>query len=145
VYRSSYKNALRLTASETNLSYRLSDANRWANLPFVKGVEVKLSNRHPFQDECNQLKGIYPPDFVFVGWHVSCLCSASAVQISDEEFDRHQEAILNGEPLPETKKIADIPDRAKQWFKENAERINGWKSTPYFLKLNPEYVGKLLK
>jgi ABC-type proline/glycine betaine transport system substrate-binding protein len=67
------------------------------------------------------------------------------VQISDEEFDRHQEAILNGEPLPETKKIADIPDRAKQWFKENAERINGWKSTPYFLKLNPEYVGKLLK
>ena len=144
-YRSSYRNSLRLTINETNLSYRLADAQRWKSLPFVKAIEVKLSNSHPFEDECNQLKGVYPPDFKFVGWHVHCLCRASAVQISDEEYDKYEDAILSGQPLPTTSKVDAIPDMAKEWLSNNKDKINGWKNTPYFSKYNPDYIGKLLK
>ncbi|MGC9352973.1 MAG: hypothetical protein ACP5D9_03985, partial [Mariniphaga sp.] len=44
VYRSAYKNALRLTASEVNFAYRSADFERWGKLDFVKGIEVKRSN-----------------------------------------------------------------------------------------------------
>ena len=52
VYRSSYKNALRLTKNEINMSYRMSDYTRRQNLPFVVGVEVHLSASHPRLDMC---------------------------------------------------------------------------------------------
>lgn len=52
VYRSSYKNALRLTRTETNMAYRNADYERWLNMPFVLGIEIKLSNSHPKYDIC---------------------------------------------------------------------------------------------
>ena len=35
VYRSSYRNALRLTATENNMAYRTADHLRWQQQPFV--------------------------------------------------------------------------------------------------------------
>ena len=56
-YRSSYKNAMRLTRTETNMAYRAADCDRWSRIPFVVGMEVKRSN-HPFGCEvCEALKG----------------------------------------------------------------------------------------
>jgi len=52
VYRSSYKNALRLSANETNLAYRLSDFTRRQQMPFVTGIEVHLSASHEIMDMC---------------------------------------------------------------------------------------------
>lgn len=80
VYRSSYKNAMRLTRSEINMAYRESERLRWANLDFVVGFEIRLSNNHtttdpktgkkvPFVDICDTLAGRYPKSFVFKGWH----------------------------------------------------------------------------
>ena len=76
VYRSSYRNAQRLARSETNIAYRSADYERWAQLDFVVGVEIKLSNNHPEPDICDQLKGIYPKDFKWTGWHPHCRCHA---------------------------------------------------------------------
>lgn len=74
VYRSSYKNARRLAATETNIAYMTADYERWQQLDFVVGIEIKLSNNHtlngvPFTDICDDLKGRYPKDFKFTGWH----------------------------------------------------------------------------
>lgn len=65
VYRSSYKNAHRLAATETNIAYRTSDYTRWQQLDFVVGIEIRLSNNHTlngraFTDICDELAGRYP-------------------------------------------------------------------------------------
>lgn len=84
VYRSSYKNARRMVATETNMAYRFSDYQRWQDEPQVVGIEIKLSNNHtlngvPFTDICDELKGKYPKDFVFTGWHPLCYDKDSEV------------------------------------------------------------------
>jgi len=83
IYRSSFKNALRLTGTEINMAYRTADYYRWLQLDFVVGVEIKLSNNHtikdpktgksiPFYDMCDELQGKYPKTFKFTGWHPNC-------------------------------------------------------------------------
>jgi hypothetical protein len=82
VYRSSYKNALRLTRTEINMAYRASDHYRWQNDPSVVGFEVRLSNRHVVRDICDDLKGKYPKDFLFRGWHPNCYSDDTEVLTS---------------------------------------------------------------
>lgn len=146
-YRSSFLNARRLTATETNLSYRLADAKRWASLPFIIGIEVKTSNNHAHFDECDFLAGKYPADYVFTGNHPLCRCYAVSIQLSDEDYNKYEDALLRGEKfvVPESKKITEIPARAAQWWQDNAERVNGWANTPYIVKYNKKYLGNLLQ
>ena len=91
VYRSSYKNARRLAATETNIAYMTADYERWQQLDFVVGIEIKLSNNHtlngmPFTDICDKLKGRYPKDFKFTGWHPHCRCRAVTILKTDDEI-----------------------------------------------------------
>ena len=84
VYRSSRKNALRLTATEINMAYRYADNERWKNEPFVIGFRIQLSGNHtlngePFVDMCDDLVGDYPKTFRWVGWHPRCYSSDSEV------------------------------------------------------------------
>ena len=89
VYRSSYKNARRLAATESNIAYRTADYERWQELDFVVGIEICLSNNHtllgsdgvphPFTDICDELAGRYPKDFKFTGWHPHCRCHAVSI------------------------------------------------------------------
>ena len=46
VYRSSYMNARRLAATETNIAYRTADHLRWQKMDFVVGIEIVLSDNH---------------------------------------------------------------------------------------------------
>ncbi len=148
VYKSAYKNAMRLTRTEINMAYRESDHLRWNQMDFVVGYEVKLSNNHPATDICDSLKGKYPKDFKFVGWHPQCLCHAVPIMLSDEEFDDYIDSILEGEeyqPKKSKKVITDVPDNFKKWLKDNNKRMEGWKSTPYFIRDNKKFVNKVLK
>ncbi len=106
VYRSSFKNARRVAVTETNMSYRLSDHERWQKLGFVIGIEVKTSNNHDDVDECDALAGRYPADYVFTGNHPLCKCYAVAIQLSKEDYEKYEDAILAGENyvVPESKK-----------------------------------------
>jgi hypothetical protein len=141
VYRSSYKNAARLTRTETNMSYRTADFERWQTMPFVKGIQVQLSNAHPKYDICDPLAGQYPKDFKFVGWHAQCLCFATPVMMSDEEFEKVEDAILAGDPVPAPQSsVSDVPEGFKSYMAENAEKIAGWKNEPYFIRDNRKYV-----
>lgn len=141
VYRSSHKNAMRLARTETNMSYRTADHDRWQSLPFVTGIEVRLSNAHPKYDICDRLKGKYPKDFLFRGWHPQCLCNAVAVMASDKDFEAMEDAILAGEDIPmANNQVEDVPDSFKGWLTDNIDRVNGWKNKPYFMRDNSDYV-----
>jgi hypothetical protein len=140
VYRSSYQNALRLTATETNMAYRTADWERWQTLPFVKGIEIHLSKNHPEFDICDALKGNYPKTFLFRGWHPRCLCYQTAIQISDVEYDKLEDAILAGTARPTASMIKAPPSNFTKYLTKNRDRIEGWKSTPYWMKDNPQFT-----
>lgn len=153
VYRSSYKNARRLTATETNMAYRSADYERNQQLDFVLGIEVHLSNNHtclnekgepePFFDICDELQGRYPADFKFTGWHPLCRCYTTTILPSQEEMvayiasmdeNGHSDYQFSG-------RVTDMPPQFKEWVANNAERIEaaeGRGKLPYFLRDNPD-------
>lgn len=90
------------SATETNIAYRTSDHLRWQQMDFVVGIEIKLSNNHTVNgmlltDICDTLKGRYPKDFKFVGWHPHCRCHVVTVLKTEKEMMRDTQRILNGE------------------------------------------------
>jgi hypothetical protein len=156
VYRSSYKNARRLAATETNIAYRTSDHERWKDLDFIVGIEISLSNNHtclnskgkpePFFDICDELQGKYPKEFKFTGWHPHCRCIATPILKTKEERDADDERIKRGEepiePNESENAVKELPDQFKTWMEDNAERIENAKSTPYFLADNEVLISK---
>lgn len=150
VYRSSYKNAMRLARTETNMAYRSADQERWRQLDFVIGYRVVLSDNHPEPDICNDLsarrgekgsRGVYPKDFVFKGWHPQCRCYVVPILADEKEFDKIQEAILNDEPIPESKSVIREPNKYFQdWWMKNKKRVSEAQSLPYWVKDNPKYA-----
>lgn len=157
VYRSSYKNARRLAATETNIAYRASDYERYQQLDFVVGIRIELSNNHtlngvPLYDICDELsaplgsnategRGCYPKDFKFTGWHPLCRCTTFTILKTPEEMAVDNARIIAGKPLTESKyKISNVPDEFNEWIAANRERAKGWASMPYFVRDNPQYV-----
>lgn len=138
VYRSSYKNAYRLARTEVNIAYRSADVSSYKALPFVIGYEVLLSNAHPEPDICDDLRGKYPKTFVFVGWHPNCLCFVIPILATDEEFEKFEDALASGKSYTPKGQIVNAP-QVKRWWRRNAERAEGWASTPYFIRDNPKY------
>jgi hypothetical protein len=140
VYRSSYKNALRMTATENNIAYRTADHNRWQVLPFVIGIEIHISNNHPTEDICDLFDGKrFPKDFKFTGWHPWCRCYAVSVLASQEEMDAYTTAIMNGEDVSHWKftgQVEKMPKEFNKWMKDNQQRIASAKNMPYFIKDN---------
>ena len=139
VYRSSYKNALRLTATENNIAYRTCDHKRWNALPFVIGQEIKTSNNHPTDDICDTLAGKYPIEFKFTGWHPFCRCYAVSILASEKELDDYCSKLEQGTNVSEyqfTGKQTQMPEAFTTWMKDNEQRIANAKSLPYFIKDN---------
>lgn len=148
VYRSSYKNARRLAATEGNIAYRTADHERWLNSDFVVGYEIHLSNNHTclndqgkavrFHCMCDDLQGKYPKQFKFTGWHPHCRCFATPILKTEEEMARDTERILEGkEPLPQSEnEVKTMPKVFETWMERNQERIANAKSLPYFIKDN---------
>lgn len=145
VYRSSYKNALRLAATETNIAYRDADYLRHQQLDFVVGIEIHLSNNHtclnskgvpePFFDICDELKGKYPKDFHFNGWHPNCRCYVTTIIKTREEVLRDLDGVDRGS----VNAVKDMPREYEEWLERNADRIRGAEergTLPYFLKNN---------
>lgn len=151
VYRSAYKNAMRLTRSEINMSYRESDWLRWQSLDFIVGFEVRRSNKEPKCKckLCERLVGRYPKTFKFKGWHPQCLCHAIPIIQDADSYKKQEEADLRSAlyGTPKTKvqasnTVIDFPDEFKAWASENADAQSGWRNTPYFVRDN--FKGGLL-
>ena len=154
VYRSSYKNALRIAATETNMAYRTADYLRGQQLDFVVGIQVKLSGNHtlngrPFVDICDELAGMYPKDFKFVGWHPSCRCYSVKVLKTMDEFLADERKLLNGEALTaeSANTVRDMPPQFRQWVLDNRDRIAKARAKGtelYFIRDNKAYVDEIL-
>lgn len=141
VYRSSCRNAMRLTRTEINMAYRTADNKRWEQMDFVVGFEVRRSERSYPCKLCEALAGKYPKDFVFVGWHPHCRCYVIPIIKTDAEFwswDGRGEA-----PTDSINTISDVPQAFKSWVDENKHRAKGWSSMPYFIRDNPTFVPSL--
>jgi hypothetical protein len=133
--------SIRLARSEINMAYRTSENERWKQMDFVVGYEIKLSsshhNRMPHGDICDTLAGKYPKDFRWTGWHPNDLCYKVPILKTEEEFwewDGRSEVSTTS-----VNEVKDVPDAFKKWILDNQERINDAEkrnSLPYFLRDN---------
>ncbi len=138
VYRSSVRNAQRLARTEINISYRNADHERWQQMDFVVGYEVKRSTNHSFYcPMCDGMAGKYPKDFKFSGWHPSCRCFVIPILMTDDEFwswDGRGEA-----PKGSVNEVKDMPKGFKHWEANNLDKISKLEkrgALPYFLRDN---------
>ena len=143
VYRSSYKNAMRLTRTETNAAYRLADQDRWQRMDFVVGMRVHKSNNHPTEDICDVLAGDYPKTFKFSAWHPQCRCYVTSILCTKEEMMQMQRDILAGKStngFRSVNEVRTVPKAFTDWVDANGDRIMRAKALPYFLKDNGKIV-----
>lgn len=143
-YRSSYKNALRLTANETNFSYEGSQREKRKQQDFIVGVEIKVSpNHNPADDKggipCIDLQGKYPKDFEWTyKWHVNCRCLSLNIIKTRSELDSDTEKILRGEEpnTPSKREVKRNPVSYRNWVKDNESMWENWKQPPRFVQVN---------
>ena len=144
VYRSSYKNALRLTRNENNRAYESAQKEKREQQEFVVGVRIAVSPAHnPANDKggvsCLALQGNYPKDFDFTyKHHVNCICTSFDILKTREELDQDVQQILQGK-TPNTKsanEVNKIPDSFTNYFKENEKKFENWATKPMVLTLN---------
>lgn len=153
VYRSSAKNAERLARTEVNMAYREAEYLRWQQLDFVVGFRVMLSNNHtttdskgkkvPLTDICDELAGDYPKTFKFLGWHPQCRCVVVPIMSDYDEYNDDRanrlKAIVRGKTyksLPSRRTVRDVPAAFRSHIEAIAERAEGWKSMPYYIRDN---------
>lgn len=137
--------SIRLARSEINMAYRTAENERWKQMDFVVGYEIKTSTSHfhrmPKGDICDDLAGKYPKDFAWTGWHPNCLCYKIPILKTEEEFwewDGRSEVSTSS-----VNEVKDVPDAFRQWIENNADRIESAKSLPYFMRDNEKYIKHL--
>jgi len=140
VYKSAKKNAFRLVRSEINSAYRNQDNKIRQRLPFIKGIEIKLSGTHDIFDVCDDLIGSYPKDYNFIGFHPACVCYSVPILYTKEETAK----IIADRPV-KLNPIRKMPKRATNYIKSKKNNINKLKTTPYFIQDNPSFYDNLLK
>lgn len=141
--------SIRLARSEINMAYRTAENERWKQMDFVVGYEIKLSSSHhhrmPHGDICDRLAGKYPKDFVWTGWHPNDLCYKIPILKTEEEFwEWDGRSDVSTESVNEVK---DVPDAFKQWVGANVYRIEEAKkrrTLPYFVRDNQKRIDSIL-
>lgn len=131
-YRSSYMNALRTAATETNQAYHTADYERRQGLDFVLGIEVhrSKSNKGPCSI-CDPMVGKYPKDYKFIGNHPFCICFTTSIMLEGEEYIDY---LLTG-VVPEDKIIKTVPQSAIDFVNKKEANQNQW-----FVKENSRYL-----
>lgn len=147
VYNSAFKNANRLTRSETNMSYLASDNLRWSQLDMVIGVRVSLSSSHPkynYPEICEVCAGVYPKYFKFIGWHSCCLCNATPELMPEKDFISYLNG--NSDKLV-SKQIDTMPENFKTFVLDKSDKILEKKAEkrPYWFRDNIKIINKIMK
>ena len=148
MYKSAYKNAMRVARTETNMAYRKADNVRWQQMDFVVGQRISLSKKHPCEDICDDLAGEYPKSFVFTGWHPQCFCYVTPILGDEDEMAKITDAFLDGKDYePQFEQLEKYPKGFQNWVKDHKKQIE--KSIkqgkePYFIKDNMAVVDNIL-
>ena len=117
VYRSSYKNALRMTRTETNKAYQKADNARWEQQDFVLGVEVQRSNVPYDCDICDAGVGEYPKEYQWDLWHPNCRCRAVPILASEDDFLKSVDAAFDDREYNFSGQVTEFPDKMKDFQK----------------------------
>lgn len=128
--------SMRLARSEINMAYRTAEQERWQQMDFVVGIEIKLSHSHhdrmPHGDICDDLQGKYPKDFKWTGWHPNDMCYMVPILKTEEEF-------FSDDDTPCASEVTEVPKQYKDWCLENSDRIimaEKRGTLPYFIREN---------
>ena len=143
-YRSSYKNAMRLTRNEINFSYEKANTEKRKKMDFIVGVRIETSPSHnPTDDKggisCSSLQGNYPADFDFTyKWHVNCKCVSFNILKTREELAEDTKKMLKGgEPnTPSVNEVYVTPENYNQFLQENHDKFSRYKTYPRTFQLN---------
>ena len=150
VYRSAYKNALRLARTEIAAAYRRAAWEKFQADPTVTGIRIALSNNHttinpktgrpePFYDICDELAGDYPKTFLWTGWHPNCRCEMYPILVTGKELRKMMDAKFEGKAYtPE--QITKPPKALDEWVANNKERAKGWENLPYWVRDNKQFI-----
>lgn len=153
VYRSAYKNALRLARTELTQAYRRAEWETYQDNPLITGYRIELSNNHtttvvtkkgrriePLHDICDEMAGTqYPKTFLWTGWHPQCRCRMVPITISTDDFKervkaRHRGKLDEWKPKEQT---TEMPAAFTKWVDENKHR---WQqpghAAPFFIRDN---------
>lgn len=136
-------NAMRLARTEVNMAYRQSDHERWRQLDFVVGFEVRRSNHVFGCPMCDSLVGRYPKNFKFYGWHPQCRCYAVPILSSTKDFIDREKRRMAGEdigPALSDNTAKEVPYSFKKWVTDHKEQYARAKSEPFFIRNNQEFV-----
>jgi len=99
-------------------------------------LEVEKDNSYIIKGfvvhNCDDLVGKYPKGFIFMTWHVGCLCYTTSIMLNKKDSLK----FMKTGKIPKSKYISKIPKRATNWIKLNAKTIAGYKNTPYFIRDN---------
>lgn len=153
VYRSSYKNALRLARTELTQAYRCAEWETYQDNPLITGYRIELSNNHttevmtkkgrktiPLKDICDKMAGTeYPKTFLWTGWHPQCRCRMVPILVTKNDFKervkaRHTGKLKEWQPKEQT---TEMPKVFVEWVNDNKSRwqANG-KAAPFFIRDN---------
>ena len=153
VYRSSYKNALRMARTELKAAQCEAAWQSAQSNPLIVGWEIRLSNNHttlrngkpcPFHDMCDELQGVYPKAFRFLGWHPHCRCEMLPIIARPSDRKELYRRIFKGDAKERAewspRKIEEVPQVFTDWVEKNRERARGWHALPRFITDNPAYI-----
>lgn len=150
VYRSAYKNAMRLARTEIKAAYHDAQWNAAQSNPMIVGWKIVLSNNHtklvngkpiPFHDICDELVGEYPKSFKFRGWHPQCRCQMLPILATKEEQKHLYRKIFDGKRDEwQPTQVKRVPKAFNDWVQANQERAKGWANMPHFIRDNRKFV-----
>ena len=108
------------------MAYRTAENERWKQMDFVVGYEIKRSGREFPCTVCESLAGKYPKDFTWVGWHPNCYSDDSEVltnrgwKLFKDVFD--DDLILSLNPTNRTPEWVESTNR--QCYRYNGDMIH---------------------
>ena len=153
VYRSSYKNALRMARTELKAAHCEAAWQSAQSNPLIVGWEIRLSNNHttlrngkpcPFHDMCDELQGVYPKAFRFRGWHPHCRCEMLPIIARPSDRKELYRRIFKGDAKERAAwspwAVEEVPQVFTDWVEKNRERARGWHALPRFITDNPAYI-----
>ena len=153
VYRSSYKNALRMARTELKAAQCEAAWQSAQSNPLIVGWEIRLSNNHttlrdgkpcPFHDMCDELQGVYPKAFRFRGWHPHCRCEMLPIIARPSDRKELYRLIFKGDAKEHAswspRAVEEVPQVFTDWVEKNRARARGWRTVPRFITDNPAYI-----
>lgn len=123
-YGTTPRSKTKAEADSINRGFRNADCNRWQQLDFVVGIEIKRSNNPDCDCElCEIAAGRYPKNFNWSGWHDGCKCYAVSILKTPDEMAADNTRIMRGEALSpvSVNSVTQIPFKLKMHLKQHPE------------------------